>query len=94
MTLHRNWALATLSIFLPLAVWSFRRHRKGLGVNRMLLAALLVGFTALAATAWHGAEVVFRYGIGVKSLPKAELQGEGGLVGSHEHRHGVTDSEH
>lgn len=87
MTLHRNWAIATLSIFLPLAVWSFRCYRKRLGAHRVFLVLLLAGFGVLASTAWHGAEVVFRHGIGVKSLPKAELQGDGGLTGGHQHRH-------
>jgi hypothetical protein len=31
--------------------------------------------TLLLITAWHGAELVFRYGLGVLSLPQAEEVG-------------------
>jgi uncharacterized membrane protein len=89
MSEHRNWAIATLSIFLPLAVWSFQRYRKGLEVNRTFRVLLVVGFALLASTAWHGAEVVFRHGIGVKSLPKADERSQSGDDG-HTHEHGAV----
>lgn len=87
MTIHRNWAIATLIIFLLLAAWSLWRHRAGRSANRPFLVLLLIGFVVLASTGWLGAEVVFRYGVGVKSLPKAELQGEGGVTSGHHHTH-------
>jgi len=39
----------------------------------------------LANTAWHGAENVYRYGLGVMSLPQQESEG-------HAHNHEVLDN--
>lgn len=98
MTLHRNWAVATLLIFGPLAVWSYRKRRAT--PSGLFLALLLLGLGVLASTAWHGAEVVYRHGIGVKSLPKADEhlhapdeahdhadETHHGAEASHEHEH-------
>lgn len=83
MELHRNWVLAALALFLPLAAWSFWRERSTTDTapRRAFLTLLLLAWTTLAVAGWHGAEVVYRYGIGVKSLPKVE-QAESG------HQHG------
>lgn len=81
MTDHRNWAIATISLFLILATWSIIRVRKGQALGTAFLIFMLAGGGLLASTAWHGGEAVYRYGLGVMSLPKAE--GEG-----HSHSHG------
>ena len=81
MTDHRNWAIVTISLFLVLATWSIIRVRKGRALGMAFLIFMLVGGGLLASTAWHGGEAVYRYGLGVMSLPKAE--GEG-----HSHSHG------
>ena len=81
MTTHRNWALATLAVFLILAIWSFTNHRKGIKPAILFLIVGIAGSGLLATTGWLGAEAVYRYGLGVMSLPKAE--GEG-----HSHSHG------
>lgn len=75
MTNHRNWAVATIGLFLSLAVWSAVRigRKKRLGV--LFTAAMVVAGAVLASTAWRGGEVVFRYGLGVMSLPRAEGKG-------------------
>ncbi len=81
MTDHRNWAVATIVLFFTLAVWSivWIRQKKVLGMA--FVVCMMVAGTVLASTAWHGGEVVYRYGLGVMSLPQAE--GEG-----HSHSHG------
>lgn len=97
MTLHRNWAIATLLIFVPLALWSYRRRRSVMPARAVFIVLLLIGFGVLASTAWHGAEVVYRYGIGVKSLPKAdEHRHAPGAAHSHdaEAEHNHDDHEH
>ncbi|MBA2651405.1 MAG: DUF2231 domain-containing protein [Tatlockia sp.] len=72
MTIHRNWALATASAILLVAglmVWRYRKKKKltlGCIIGLLLVQGLLV------ITAWHGAELVFRYGMGVMSLPQTE----------------------
>ncbi len=82
---HRNLALITLAMFLPIAVWSLARYRAGKPVQVVFLAALLVAQGLLVSTAWHGAELVYRHGLGVMSLPKKEGDGH-----AHEHSDGAA----
>jgi len=84
MTDHRNWAVATIVLFFTLAVWSIVWIRKKKVLGMAFLVCMMVAGTVLASTAWHGGEVVYRYGLGVMSLPQAE--GEG-----HSHSHGEGD---
>ena len=81
MTEHRNWALITIASFFLLAGWSaiIVNQRKTFGFA--FVAASIVAGLLLSSTAWHGGEVVYRYGLGVMSLPK--VNGEG-----HAHDHG------
>jgi uncharacterized membrane protein len=90
MTDHRNWALATLIVFVILSVYSLwcikRRSPPGL----IFLGTLMLGGLMLVSTAWRGAEVVYQHGIGVMSLPQSES-------GEHDHAshdHAVPDNGH
>jgi uncharacterized membrane protein len=85
MTEHRNWALVTALLFVALAAWSILQSRAGKTAHGALLAGLLVGAVLLASTAWHGGELVYRYGLGVMSLPKTEAHDH---AGGEEHAHG------
>lgn len=87
MTDHRNWAIATMLLFLVLATWSivWTRKKKSLGI--VFMALMVVAGAVLASTAWRGGEVVYRYGIGVMSLPKAEGEGH-----NHSHADGKNHS--
>lgn len=74
MTTHRNWALPTAGVFVVLALWSawrrMARHKAmSPPITGIFLAALVSGGVLLGATAWHGAELVYRHGLGVMSLP-------------------------
>lgn len=79
---HRNWALPTAGMIILTALWSVWRYYKKIALTLTFLIALVITQGMLLSTAWHGAEVVYRYGIGVLSLPQAEgeahdhLQGE------------------
>jgi len=73
MTDHRNWAFATLTIFVPLALWSIWLAYKGKGTNLVMMYLMVVGLGVLASTAWRGGEVVYRHGLGVMSLPEPVL---------------------
>ena len=85
---HRNWALVTAAVFIGLAIWSWQRARADKAPGGVLLAGLLIGGVLLAATAWHGGELVYRYGLGVKSLPKTSAHDHvGGGEHDHEHEH-------
>ncbi len=80
---HRNWALPTFVYFLAMAVWAWRDARRTLGVSTVFVAAMVLGAGLLMSTAWHGAELVYRHGLGVMSLPKVEGEGH-----AHEHAGG------
>ncbi len=81
MTDHRNWAVVTMVLFLALALWSALRARRNQALGVAFIAVMAVAGGVLASTAWRGGEVVFRHGLGVMSLPKAEGDG-------HAHDHG------
>ena len=84
MTLHRNWGLATGVVFTGLAfqVWQSRRRAKP--SSWFFALALLGGLALLLGTGYRGGELVFRYGLGVKSLPAHDKEGQG------PHEHGVA----
>ena len=94
MTDHRNWALVTMASFFLLAGWSaiIVNQRKTFGTAFVLLS--IVAGLLLSSTAWHGGEAVYRYGLGVMSLPKVDGEGHAhdhGDGGGHEHGN-VIDS--
>lgn len=76
---HRNLALLTLVLFVVAAGWSLWRRRAGRTPGKMFLLLLLVAGGFLSSAAWHGGELVYRYGLGVMSLPQPEVEG------GHEH---------
>jgi len=80
MTEHRNWALVTIVVFLALAAWSALAVKNKKTLGNYFVFLMLISGGLLGSTAWHGGEVVYRYGLGVMSLPKVE--GEG-----HSHSH-------
>lgn len=87
MTVHHNLALITIMIILLLAVWSVMRIRAGIALNGIFLVMMLVTGMMVAVTAWHGAEVVYRYGVGVMSLPSKVSPPVSGDQGADHHDH-------
>lgn len=81
---HRNWALATVTLFAALATWSALRYRKDKPVGLMFVALMVIATGILAITGYKGGELVYRYGTGVLALPKTESQAHSG----HAHNHG------
>jgi len=75
MKLHRNWALLTAAPILAAAGWSLLKYFHQKPINLTFIVILLVIEGALLSTAWHGSELVYRYGLGVMSLPKPEGTG-------------------
>lgn len=88
MTDHRNWALATTAVFLVIAIWSIYRKRVNQGIKPVFMLLVLIAFFLLGSTAWRGGEAVYRYGLGVMSLPKVEEGSDG-----HDHAH-EGDNDH
>ena len=85
MSNHRNWAIATAILFAMATLWSVLRYRTGKEASSLLITLLVVASATLSTTAWRGGEVVYRYGLGVMSLPNA---------GSHGHVTGETGDGH
>jgi uncharacterized membrane protein len=103
MTDHRNWALATATAWGLLTLWSAFRHRKTSAVGIPFVAVVLLASGLLATTGFKGAEAVYRYGLGVKSLPHVEGDGghgnhshgeTSGASESHEHSDGAAQDHH
>jgi len=80
---HRNWAFASLSVFIPLALWSWWKHGADKDINWRFVLPLVLASGILFVTAWHGGELVYRYGLGVMSLPKIK-----------EHQHNMSLDSH
>ncbi len=102
MTDHRNWALVTASIFLVLTLWSIKLYRTDKKQNLLFISCLVLTTLLLSITGWKGAEAVYRYGVGVVSLPNTDShQHEGGESEPHEdmqiqegHNINIKDNEH
>ena len=75
---HRMWALATFVVIMQLAIWGWVNQRKQRNRNTAFMLVCVLCGGLLLTTAWHGGELVYRYGLGVMSLPKGE---------AHEHSH-------
>lgn len=72
---HRNWAIPTFLYFSAMAAWAWRGARASKEISTAFIAALLLGALLVLSTAWHGAELVYRHGLGVISLPEVEKEG-------------------
>lgn len=87
MTDHRNWAFVTAAAFLLGTILFFI-----LPTRRQLLAGscFITALLLVTVTGFKGGELVYRYGLGVMSLPQVES----GVVGhSHAARnHGHADT--
>ena len=68
---HQFWALGTTTLFVLLALWNILRVRRQQRVGLVFLSMLLIAAVGLAGTGLRGADLVFRHGLGVMSLPRA-----------------------
>ena len=90
MTDHRDWALPTASVWIALAIWAgFGAKKSGFRRSWLFLIATLAAAGLLTVTAFKGGEAVYRYGLGVISLPQIEGDGSHGS-----HHHGGDDHDH
>lgn len=89
MTEHRNWAIATAMLFLGIAGWDYYLSRRNKGKGWLFSGLLLIATVLLLSTAWHGGELVYRYGLGVMALPDVHAEQDAAPhdAGGHEHDH-------
>lgn len=88
MMLHRAWALTTFLVLSILACWDAWRHKVDVVPTWPFTGAVILSWGLVASTAWHGAELVYRYGLGVIAVP-AHQDG-----GDHAHQHEDTPHIH
>jgi len=93
MTLHRNWALPTALSFLLFGLWAIYLARKDKRPGVVFLMVSLLLLASLSIVGWLGAEAVYRYGLGVRSLPEVEA-GSDGHAHSHEAEAGSDGHAH
>ena len=84
MTDHRNWAFVSAGAIVAMTLWQWFRQRRDSQPHWILAVTLVLAGGLLTVTAWKGAELVFRYGLGVMALVEAEEPG-------HSHEHGSDD---
>jgi len=90
---HRNWALGTAVLFIVLAIWSFRRAKKTVAISWLIVLPLIIASGLLGITGWKGAELVYRYGLGVMSLPNTGAHDHAGHEhAGDEHTHGEQNN--
>ena len=94
MTDHRNWALITVTLYLIVTAWSVIRHRAGKEASPLLFLILLIALSSLGSTAWRGGEVVYRYGLGVMSLPNTGQHAHMGEADEHGHDTAEGENSH
>ena len=81
MIVHRNWALAATSMFAIIALIDLVKRNES-RISILIILLLVAGGVTLAKTGLEGAENVYRYGLGVQSLPD---------ISTHEHA-GTTET--
>jgi|AZIC01.1.fsa_nt_gi uncharacterized membrane protein len=84
METHRNWALPTAGLFLILGATALWLNKNNKQPGLTFLSTGLIALILLMITGWLGAEAVYRYGLGVLSLPEVSSGSDG-----HDHSHGV-----
>jgi len=80
---HRTLALIAFALILVTAILFYLKRKETVVSILALLFALGASGMVLSA-AWHGGELVYEFGLGVKSLPKPHA--------GHSHSHDATDS--
>lgn len=87
MTEHRNWALITVLVFFIISIWSVKQYKSIKDTSIIFTFIMVMAFVLLASTGWRGSEAVYRYGLGVMSMPKVEGDG-------HAHEHSAESNQH
>ena len=88
MTEHKNIALITVALLLPVVIWSVVNHRQQKATGYGFVGLFFLVSVLLFTTAWHGGELVYRYGLGVMSLPQTDSHDHAG------HDHGEAPTAH
>ncbi|USE36799.1 DUF2231 domain-containing protein [Endozoicomonas sp. SCSIO W0465] len=74
MSVHRNSAIITLSLFLLASGLYYRTQRKK--IQSWFVLLMVISSISLGVTGYLGAENVYRHGLGVKRLPETLKAGD------------------
>jgi len=69
---HRMWGIITFAVFAVAAIWLALSSEMRETVSVIFIVFMLIGGVLLFTTGYKGAELVYKHGLGVQSLPKAE----------------------
>lgn len=83
MTFHRNWALAAFAVCVGVALMAWRKRGRSWPSSWVAWAGLLLGLGLIGVTGFLGGKLVYRYGLGVQSLPLPERDGHPHSGGGH-----------
>jgi uncharacterized membrane protein len=85
MTNHRDWALGTAFVLFLCAIFALRGYIRDKIHNTLLTVGLFVLVAFVSITAYKGGELVYHYGLAVKSTPELrELIQKSGKEQQHE----------
>lgn len=87
MKIHRNFALVTAGSFIILGILSFFTFIKTKKCPLWFLCGMVASSFCLLATGWYGGELVYRYGLGVQSLPSEISHDHKVFSQGHGHNH-------
>lgn len=89
MNVHRNWAAGALTALLALTARDVWQKYSGKMPSQDFLVLLIVAWLLVISTAWHGAELVYRHGLGVMALPDVHAGQDAATHAAvgHEHNH-------
>lgn len=85
MIIHRRWGISAFVAIWLMAIWSYILYKKQKLPTWFFAVALAITTVLVMVTSWYGAELVFRYGTGVKNLPRAtttECEGKSSFTDS------------
>jgi len=69
---HRMWGIITFVVFAIAAIWLALSSEMRETVSATFIIFILIGGVLLFTTGYKGAELVYKHGLGVQSLPNAE----------------------
>ena len=70
MKTHRNWGIAAFVVIELMAIWlAIQLIKKG-QIRILFCLGVFIAFSLVSISGWYGAELVFRYGVGVISRPQ------------------------
>ncbi len=72
MKIHRDIALGTFALLIVMGIWGVVQYKKEKSPTLLFVIFMAIAAGGVGVTGWHGAELVYKFGLGVQSLPKTD----------------------